>query len=103
MGGTVTDVEEESSAIPEEFLLEQNFPNPFNPVTKISWQSPVSGWQTLKIYDVLGSEVATLVNEFKTAGQYEVDFDASRLSSGVYFYRIEAGEFSAVKKMIHLK
>ena len=67
-----------------EFALEQNYPNPFNPSTKISWQSPVSSWQTLKVYDVLGNEVATLVNEEKPAGSYEVEFNAGGLSSGVY-------------------
>ncbi len=86
-----------------EYNLEQNFPNPFNPTTKISWQSPVSGWQTLKVYDVLGKEVATLVNEYKPRGRYEVEFDASHLSSGVYFYQLRAGEYVEIKKMILMK
>jgi hypothetical protein len=95
--------------IPISFSLEQNYPNPFNPGTKISWQSPVAGWQILKVYDLLGNEVATLVNEEKPAGVYEVNFDASSLSSGVYIYRItisdklKTGEYVSSKKMILMK
>jgi DNA-binding beta-propeller fold protein YncE len=89
--------------VPQEFFVSQNYPNPFNPNTKISWQSPVSGWQSLKVYDVLGNEVATLVNEEKPAGSYEVDFNASHLSSGVYYYQVRAGEFVQTKKMILLR
>ena len=85
------------------FILSQNYPNPFNPSTKISWQSPVGCWQTLKVYDVLGREVATLVNEYKPAGSYEVKFNGSKLSSTVYFYRLQAGEFVESKKMILMK
>ncbi len=94
-----------------DFFLGQNYPNPFNPSTKISWQSPVSSWQTLKVYDVLGNEVTTLVDEFRDAGRYEIIFDASRLSSGIYFYRLQAvvpstssGQgFVETKKMILLR
>jgi hypothetical protein len=96
-------VEEEMANIPIEFILHQNYPNPFNPSTKISWQSPVSGHQTLKVYDVLGNEVASLVNEFRNAGSYEVDFNASSLSSGIYFYKLQAGSFIQTKKMILIK
>jgi hypothetical protein len=85
------------------FSLSQNYPNPFNPITKISWQSPVRSHQSLKIYDVLGNEVATLVNEFRNAGSYEVDFNSSSLSSGIYFYKLQAGDFLQTKKMILLK
>ncbi|MBK7629454.1 MAG: T9SS type A sorting domain-containing protein [Ignavibacteriales bacterium] len=85
------------------FSLSQNYPNPFNPSTKISWQSPVGSQQKLKIYDVLGNEVATLVNEYKSAGSYEVDFNASSLSSGIYFYRLTVGSFVQTKKMILMK
>jgi hypothetical protein len=88
---------------PSEFKLEQNYPNPFNPSTTISWQSPLSSHHTLKVYDLLGREVATLVDEYKTAGSYEVKFDASRLSSGVYFYTLNAGKFSASLKLLLLK
>lgn len=85
------------------FELSQNYPNPFNPSTTISWQSPVGSWQTLKVYDVLGNEVATLVNEYRNAGGYEVNFDANRLASGVYYYQLKAGNFIQTKKMIYLK
>lgn len=88
---------------PSVFSLSQNYPNPFNPSTKISWQSPVSGHQTIKIYDVLGNEVAVLVDEFKQAGSYEVEFNASQLSSGIYFYTLKAGSFIEIKKMILIK
>jgi hypothetical protein len=88
---------------PAKFSLEQNYPNPFNPTTKISWQSPVNSHQTLKIYDVLGNEVAILVNEYRMAGKYEAEFNASNLSSGIYYYKITAGEFVQTRKMILLK
>ncbi len=95
------------TVLPTEYKLEQNYPNPFNPSTKISWQAPVSGWQTLKVYDVLGNEVATLVNEFRPAGSYEVEFKSTvgsnRLANGVYFYRLQAGNYIETKKMILLK
>jgi len=101
--GGVSFVEEEIEEVPTEFLLSQNYPNPFNPTTKISWQSPVSSWQTLKIYDVLGNIVATLVNEHRLAGNYKVDFNASNLPSGVYFYQLQAGIFVETKKLLFLK
>ncbi|MGB5288120.1 MAG: T9SS type A sorting domain-containing protein, partial [Ignavibacteriaceae bacterium] len=89
------------------FELNQNYPNPFNPSTKISWQSAASGWQTLKIFDVLGNEVATLVDEYKLAGNYEIEFDASsairNLVSGIYYYQLKAGSFIQTKKMVFLK
>jgi hypothetical protein len=93
----------ETNLIPERFSLDQNYPNPFNPSTKISWQSPVSGHQTLKVFDVLGNEVATLVDEYKEAGKYEATFDASKLSSGIYFYKLQSGNFVETKKMILMK
>ncbi len=99
---TTTDVKEENN-IPLTYELKQNYPNPFNPGTTISWQSPISSWQTLKVYDVLGNEVATLVNEYKPAGNYEAIFDASNLPSGIYIYRIMAGDFIQSKKMILIK
>jgi DNA-binding beta-propeller fold protein YncE len=88
---------------PKEFSLGQNYPNPFNPSTKISWQSPVGSHQTLKIYDLLGNEVAVLVDEFRQAGSFEVTFDASQLSTGVYFYTLKAGSFIETKKLILMK
>jgi len=101
-GNTITDIKSENK-LPDKFYLSQNYPNPFNPITKLSWQSPVGGWQTLKVYDVLGNEVATLVDEFRPAGNYEVDFNANKLSSGVYLYKLQAGSFVETKKMILMK
>ncbi|RKY94893.1 MAG: hypothetical protein DRQ01_01235 [Ignavibacteriae bacterium] len=94
---------EEGDKLPNEFYLSQNHPNPFNPSTKISWQSPVSSWQTLKVYDVLGNEIATLVNEEKPAGEHEILFDGSELASGMYFYQLKVGNLSDTKKMILLR
>jgi hypothetical protein len=97
----------EVEVTPLTFSLEQNYPNPFNPSTKISWQSPVGSWQTLKIYEVLGNEVATLVDEYRNAGSYEVEFQSTvgslQLASGIYFYQLRAGEFVQTKKMIIIK
>ena len=89
--------------IPEKFELFQNYPNPFNPSTTIRWQSTVSSHQSLKVYDFLGREVATLVDEYKPAGRYEVEFDAASLSSGIYLYKLKAGDFIETKKMILMK
>jgi photosystem II stability/assembly factor-like uncharacterized protein len=88
---------------PTKFSLEQNYPNPFNPSTTIRYQIPQDGIVTLKIYNILGSEVATLVNEEKVAGKYEVNFNASSLASGVYVYKIQSGSFIKSKKMILIK
>lgn len=93
---------------PAEFSLEQNYPNPFNPETKIKYGIPFvgTGIETavqLKIYDVLGNEVAVLVNEEKLPGEYQVTFDASGLVSGIYFYNLNTGDFSETKKMILLR
>jgi photosystem II stability/assembly factor-like uncharacterized protein len=88
---------------PKKFLLFQNYPNPFNPTTTIKYQVPKASHITITVYDVLGKEVATLVNEFKKAGIYSVNLDASKLASGVYFYRIKAGEWIETKKMLLLR
>lgn len=101
--GGVTFLEEENLVTSKDFILSQNFPNPFNPSTKISWQAPVSGWQTLKVYDIIGKEVANLVDEYKNAGSYRVEFDGSNLPSGIYFYLLQAGDYVETKKMILLK
>ena len=85
------------------FALNQNYPNPFNPSTKIRFTVPAKSYTSLKIYDVLGNEVGTLVDEYKPAGNYNVDFDASNLSSGVYFYTLRVGNFIESKKMLLLK
>jgi hypothetical protein len=97
------EIEVEVDFTPKEFVLYQNYPNPFNPKTVISYQLPVYGNVTLKVYDVLGNEVATLVNEEKPAGEYEVEFDASTLASGMYLYKLQAGGFSSIKKMVMMK
>jgi len=99
----VTNTEDETNLQPKEFSLEQNYPNPFNPSTRIQYQVSGVSHINLKVYDVLGNEVATLVNEEKQAGSYEVDFNASQLTSGVYFYTINAGSFVETKKMILLR
>ena len=88
---------------PQNFELAQNYPNPFNPSTKISWQSPVGGHQIIKVYDVLGNEVATLIDEFKSAGSYEVEFNSENLASGVYIYRLYTAQFTETKKMVLLR
>ena len=88
---------------PAVYSLEQNYPNPFNPLTTISFSIPSSGFTSIKVYDILGNEVATLVNEEKAAGNYEVNFNASNLSSGVYLYRLQAKDFTELKKMILLR
>jgi hypothetical protein len=85
------------------FGLSQNYPNPFNPVTRIPYSIAENSFVSLKIYDVLGREVKTLVSEKQTAGEYEVLFNASDLNSGVYFYRLTSGNFTETKKLILLK
>jgi hypothetical protein len=85
------------------YSLSQNFPNPFNPSTVISFQLPVSGNVILKVYDVLGNEVATLVDEYKNAGSYEVEFKANNLSSGTYFYQLKTDDYLETKKIMLLK
>jgi len=106
----ITDVEDQNNEIPSQFVLNQNYPNPFNPSTTIRYTVPnvtlngVEGTRVqLKVYDVLGNEVATLVNEEKPAGNYEISFNASQLSSGIYFYKLQTGSFVETKKMILLR
>jgi FG-GAP repeat/Secretion system C-terminal sorting domain/FG-GAP-like repeat len=101
-GGT-TGIEQSRTGVPKNYELSQNFPNPFNPATMINYQLPMNGHVTLKVYDVLGREVATLVDRDEKAGRYQVKFDGSRLSSGVYLYRLAAGKFVQIKKMVVLK
>ncbi len=97
------DIDNLLSDSPKEFSLEQNYPNPFNPTTKIRFSIPRTGFASLKVYDILGRVVATLINEDKVAGNYEVEFNASSLSSGIYFYKLQANEYSETRKMILLK
>jgi hypothetical protein len=93
----------DETELPTSFSLEQNYPNPFNPSTRISYTIAQSGLVTLKVYDVLGKEVASLVDEMKEAGSYTADFNASNLANGAYFYKLQAGNFSQVKSMMLLK
>ena len=92
---------------PSNFSLSQNYPNPFNPSTIISWHSPINSWQTLKVYDVLGNFVTTLVDEYKNAGRYEIEFQSSvsnlQLASGIYYYQLRVQGFVETKKMILIK
>jgi hypothetical protein len=90
-------------SIPRNFILAQNYPNPFNPSTKIKYQIPELSFVTIRVYDVLGIEIATLVNEEKPVGNYEVVFNANNLSSGIYIYQLKSGNFVETKKMILLK
>ncbi|MCC6551027.1 MAG: T9SS type A sorting domain-containing protein, partial [Ignavibacteriaceae bacterium] len=85
------------------FSLGQNYPNPFNPSTKISYSIPVDGIVTLKVYNLIGQEVANLVDNFQLKGGYTASFDASKLNSGVYFYTLSVGDYSVTKKMMLLK
>jgi hypothetical protein len=101
--GLITGVTPVSTQIPKEYKLSQNYPNPFNPVTKINYALPNSGFVTLKVYDMLGREVVKLISENKVAGNYSVDFNASNLTSGVYFYRLEVNGFIDTKKMLLIK
>jgi hypothetical protein len=102
---TTVDVEDENiTDIPAEFILNQNYPNPFNPSTKISWQSPAAGWQTIKIYDAIGREIETILNEFMEAGFHSKLYIVnSTLPSGVYFFQLKTGDFIQTKKMIFMK
>ena len=99
-----TNVEDEGSLLsPNSYNLTQNYPNPFNPTTTIKYSIPQSGNVTLKVYDILGNEVVTLLNEEKNAGVFSVTFDATGLSSGIYFYRLQSGNFVQTRKMLILK
>lgn len=99
----VVSVKRENNLLPEEYKLSQNYPNPFNPTTSIKFSIPEASNVVLKVYDILGSEVAVLVNKEMQAGNYNVDFDASKLASGMYIYSIKAGDFNVTKKMMLLK
>lgn len=101
-GTSVTDVEQETE-LPTAFELKQNYPNPFNPTTTISYSLPLAGNVSLKIYDILGNEVAQLVNGFQNSGSYSIKFDGKNLASGIYFYRLNSGNFSSVKKLTLVK
>ncbi len=102
---TVTAIENQSqtTGIPQSFTLSQNYPNPFNPTTTIEFSLPQSANVTLKVFNILGQEVATLLNGVQRAGKYTIRFDASRLASGVYLYRLQADNFVETKKLMLLK
>jgi len=100
----VTNIDKDEISLYETvYLLFPAYPNPFNPSTTIIYQNPELSFVTLKVYDVLGNEIATIVNEEKPAGSYEVEFDATYLTSGIYFYRLKAGDYVETKKMVLLK
>ena len=90
-------------SIPDDFILYQNYPNPFNPTTRISWQSAVSGWQTIKVFDILGDEITTLVDDYLSEGKHEIEFSAEKLSTGIYFYTLQAEGKVQTRKMFLLK
>ena len=98
-----TPVELSNPTVPVDYILAQNYPNPFNPTTTIEYSIPQSGNVKLQVYNSIGEEVATLVNNYKEAGTYQVDFNSKNLTSGIYFYKLEAGKFIQTKKMILLK
>jgi hypothetical protein len=102
MDDPLTSVNSERT-LPVSIFLEQNYPNPFNPSTKIKYSIPQFGMVTIKVYDLLGKEVATLADEYKPAGRYEVEFNAAALPSGVYFYKLNSGNITESKKLVLLK
>jgi hypothetical protein len=100
----ITSIQDQDSYYPEHIMLTQNYPNPFNPLTKISYSISQSDFVSLKIYNLLGQEIQTLVNKFQTTGNYTVNFNAENLSSGIYFYKLQVGEkISETKKMILMR
>ncbi|GAB4286628.1 MAG: hypothetical protein Kow0098_02070 [Ignavibacteriaceae bacterium] len=98
-----TSIDNKENIKSDQFTLFQNYPNPFNPTTVISWQTPVDGWQSLKIYDLYGSEVVTLVDEYKPAGRYEAQWNADGYASGVYFYQLKSGRLIKTKKLLFVR
>ena len=100
---TVTGITDKANQLPREYQLCQNYPNPFNPNTKINYSIAKEGNVSLTVYNAIGSKVAILVNEFKPAGSYSVQFNGSNLASGIYLYRLESGNYSAAKKFILMK
>jgi len=100
---SATGVNPTVSGLPKDYSLSQNYPNPFNPSTTIRYDLPKAGMVLLKVYDLLGKEVSTLVNEYKSAGSYNVEFNAGNLSSGIYFYSLTSGNFTQIKKLVFEK
>lgn len=103
INGGISNIYQINNLIPDKFCLFQNYPNPFNPLTRIDFDIPKKGFVTLKVFDILGREVQTLINEEKIAGSYSIDFNASDLTSGLYFYKLETSEFMDVKRMLFIK
>jgi hypothetical protein len=103
LNGTPVAVNNNNNEVPNVYRLEQNYPNPFNPTTTIRFSIPKEGNVELRVYDLLGREIAVLVNEFKPIGSYSVDFDASAIASGVYFYSLKSADFAGTKKMALIK
>ena len=103
LSGEVKGISVQGNEMVKSYALEQNYPNPFNPTTIINYQIPKDGFVTVKVFDSLGREVKTLVNEFKSQGKYSVNFDATHLASGVYFYQLKSGNYTSIKKMVLLK
>ncbi len=99
----ITNVNMEDGLVPEQYELSQNYPNPFNPTTTIKFSIPEASNVKVTVFDAIGREVAVLVNDQMSAGSYNVDWNAGNITSGIYLYRIESGDFTAVKKMILLK
>ena len=99
----VTSVQSLSTDLPTHFNLEQNYPNPFNPSTTISFNLPAKSFVSLKVFDLIGREVATIVSEEMSAGHYTKQWNAAKISSGIYFYRLQAGSFTESKKFVLLK
>ena len=102
LGDFILDVKDSHQEL-SGFNLSQNYPNPFNPTTIINYSIPKTSFVSLKVYNVLGKEVAVLINEVKPAGNYNAEFNSGKIASGIYFYRIIAGQFSSTRKMILLK
>ena len=100
---SATGVSEEEGLTPGKYILEQNFPNPFNPSTTINFSIPQKNFVSLRVFNIIGEEVSTLINEEKDAGSYHIKFNALNIPSGIYFYKITAGSFSATRKMILIK
>jgi hypothetical protein len=103
MSAMLTGTETNQNTVTENYSLKQNYPNPFNPVTNITYSLPKSGNVNIKIFDLSGREIQTLVNEFKNPGTYIISFDASDLASGLYFYKMTTANYSETKSMILMK
>ncbi len=103
VGAVVVGNHNNQGTVPSEYSLAQNFPNPFNPSTNIKFELPISGHVKLTVFDLTGREISVLINESRQAGVYNVDFDASLFASGIYFYKLVAGDFTDTKKMLLIK